>query len=408
MSRIILYEDKVDCCGCGACLNICPGNAIEMQEDEYGFLYPHIDTNLCIGCGQCKKVCSYQDEEALFYKAMTISVAMGLDRDSVKKSASGGIFAALAQKVLESGGVVYGCAFSYRDGSLWPEHTRIDSADELYRLQGSKYVQSIIGDTYKKVESDLEDGRKVLFSGTPCQVAALNGYLGKVDKRNLFTIDIICHGTPSVSFFQAYLKEAEKSVGGRITDFRFRDKTGGWGLKGAIYYLNKREKPKKKLLPVQLSSYYTLFLDSETYRENCYSCKYAGEYRSSDVTIGDYWGIEDEHPELLKENGGNFDRTIGISCLLVNTDNGQKWLEELNPEIELAPSTFEKAAKRNSQLKVPSVHTQVREKVFELYADAGYQAVDNWYNKRLGIKKYAYEIWNLIPKKVQIMIKRHM
>ena len=405
MGRIILYEDKADCCGCGSCLNICPKNAIEMKEDEYGFLYPYIDTDLCIECGQCKRVCSYQNEKDVLHKPLQVSAAMGVDREMVNKSASGGIFAAVAQKVIEKGGVVYGCAFLIKDGVICPEHVRIDNVNELYKLQGSKYVQSIIGNTYKKVKSDLRSGKKTIFSGTPCQVAALKGYLGKMDQSNLFTIDIICHGTPGASFFQAYIKEVEKKIKGTVIDFRFRDKTGGWGLKGAVIYLDRSKKTKKKLLPVQLSSYYSLFLNSEIYRETCYSCKYAGEYRPGDITIGDYWGFEEEYPKLLVENGGRFDRTMGISCVLVNTDKGMEWLEELKPEIEYAPSSFEKAAKRNSQLRTPSTHTEIREKVLSLYSDAGYAAVDNWYYNRLGYKKHIYEIWNLIPRKLQVLIK---
>lgn len=406
MSKIILYEDKANCCGCGACLNICPKNAIEMKEDEYGFLYPQIDIDLCIECGKCKRVCSYQNEEGVLHKPLKVGAAMGVNNEMVKKSASGGVFAAVAQKALEKGGVVYGCAFLNKDGVIYPEHIRIDNVHELHKLQGSKYVQSIIRDTYKKVKSDLKNGKMTVFSGTPCQVAALKGYLGKTDQSNLFTIDIICHGTPGASFFQAYIKEVEKKIKGTVIDFRFRDKTGGWGLKGAIIYLDRNKKTKKKLMPVQLSSYYSLFLNSEIYRENCYSCKYAREYRPGDITIGDYWGFEEEHPELLIENGGGFDRTAGISCILVNTDKGMEWLEKLKPEIEFAPSSFEKVAKRNSQLKVPSIHTELREKVLNLYSVNGYASVDSWYYKRIGIKKYIYEMWNLFPRKLQVLIKK--
>lgn len=405
MSRITLFESKEQCCGCGACMNICPKDAISMQEDEYGFLYPYINEMLCVGCGQCKKVCSYQEADIALHAPNKAYAAAGTDSELIKRSASGGIFASLAESILECGGVVYGCAFSNKNGNLYPEHIRLTEKSELFKVQGSKYVQSEIGNSYKNVKSDLRSGKKVMFSGTPCQIAALNGFLGEMDRTNLLTIDIICHGTPSSKLFRDYIGELYQSIKGNITDFKFRDKAGGWGLKGAVYYTDNRNRSKKRLIPVQLSSYYFLFLKSETYRENCYSCQYAGKKRVSDITIGDYWGIENEHPEYSKKNGGKFDFSEGVSCVLLNTENGQKWLETLNPHIIFCESTFEQIQNRNQQLKSPSQHTQIRDKVLKLYSEKGYGAVDEWYYNVLGLKKYVYEAWNLLPRKLQLLIK---
>ena len=177
MGRIELYKDKSDCCGCEACVNICKRNAIKMQEDEYGFLFPQIDASLCIECGQCKKVCSYQNENIELNEPLLAEAATVTDREICLKSASGGIFAALAKKILQEGGRVYGCAFTYKNGVLYPEHVRVQSENDLVRLQGSKYVQSRMGNIYKNVKKDLNEGRLVLFSGTPCQISALNSYL---------------------------------------------------------------------------------------------------------------------------------------------------------------------------------------------------------------------------------------
>ena len=406
MGRIELYKDKSDCCGCEVCVNICKRNAIKMQEDEYGFLYPKIDSNLCIECGQCKKVCSYQNENIELNDPISAEAAMAIDREISLKSASGGIFAVLAKKILQEGGSVYGCAFTCKDGVLYPEHIRVQSEKDLIRLQGSKYVHSRMGSIYKKVKEDLNEGRLVLFSGTPCQIDALNSYLKNQDKNNLLTIDIICHGPPSAKLFDEYLKQIEKNINGKIVDFKFRDKSGGWGLKGSIIYQDKRKKLRKKLLPVQLSSYYTLFLDSETYRENCYSCKYAGKRRTGDITLGDYWGIEDEHPEILVDNGGQIDKSIGISCVLINTKKGRQLLDSLEEKIERVPSSYEKIAKRNHQLIYPSSHSDIRHTIFKLYKQKGYSAIEQWYFNRLGIKQYIYKIWNYIPRKAQIFIKK--
>lgn len=406
MGPITLFEKKEQCCGCGACMSICPNSAINMQEDDYGFLYPYINKTLCIKCGQCKKVCSYQLKDINLYEPIKAYAAAGTDSELIRRSASGGIFAALAESILECGGVIYGCAFSKKNGDLCPEHIRLLEKRELFKVQGSKYVQSKIGNSYKKVKSDLLNGKKVLFSGTPCQVAALNGFLGNVDRTNLLTVDIICHGTPSSKFFQDYIKELSKSIKGVITDFKFRDKTGGWGLKGALYYTDDHNKNKKKLIPIQLSSYYSLFLKSEIYRDSCYSCRYASKKRSSDITIGDYWGIENEHPEYSRENGGKLDFSEGVSCVLINTENGKKWLKKLNPHISFYESTFEQIQNRNHQLKTPSQHTQIRDKVLKLYSEKGYGAVNEWFYNMLGLKKYIYEVWNMFPKKIQLLIKK--
>jgi len=408
MEKIVLFQEKRDCCGCSACMNICLNQAIAMKEDEYGFIYPSIVHEKCVRCGMCQKVCGYQHKEEET-KTRETYVAMAKDDSLLQKSASGGIFAAVATEIIKCGGAVFGCAFDYHDGALYPEHIMIDTLSELYKLQGSKYVQSTMGKTYQQVKEELKKGRNVLFSGTPCQVAALNSFLGNVNCDNLLTIDIICHGTPSSELFRSYIKELEKGLKGKVTGFKFRDKSGGWGLKGSMEYTTHNGTHKKKLIPVQLSSYYKLFLDSDTYRENCYSCKYAGPNRTGDLTIGDYWGIEKEHPDYLARNGGVMDERKGISCVLVNTEKGKRLMEQFElSSLYVKPSTFEKAAGQNRQLKQPSHRSEKREIILELYKNNGYSAVDAWYYKRLGVKRYVYAVWNMIPRKVQIILKKFM
>ena len=172
MSSIVLFDDKKDCCGCGACMNVCPKNAIRMAEDEVGFVYPEIDQNLCVGCGACKKACGYQTQP-LMQKSEAVYAAASNNDNFLRKSASGGAFAVLAENVLKKDGVVYGAALPLENGKLEPKHLRIDTVERLPELQGSKYVQSAIGDTYAQAQKDLLDGKRVLFSGTPCQIAGL-------------------------------------------------------------------------------------------------------------------------------------------------------------------------------------------------------------------------------------------
>jgi len=402
--QIILFQDKRDCCGCGACFNICSKHAISMCEDEYGFIYPKIDEGLCIKCGMCQRVCAYQTMGESAVPIETF-VAAANDKNIITSSASGGIFASIAKEVLNNNGIVFGCSMEIEDQMITPKHIRIVNEEELIRLQGSKYVQSCIGDIYQQVKSDLILEKTVLFSGTPCQVAALRTYLGNEKYENLYTVDIICHGVPSAALFQSYIKEFEKKLKGNIIGFKFRDKTGGWGLKGKVTYIDKSKRKRTKLLPVQLSSYYKLFLDSDTYRETCYECKYATPHRVGDLTIGDYWGIEREHPEYLIGHGGDMDTQKGISCLIVNTQHGKRLLEQFGTSLDLRPSSFEKAKAENRQLSYPSTVSKNREQILELYRLNGYKAVDSWYNKKLGIRKYVYHVWNIIPVKVQKTLK---
>lgn len=393
--EINLYMDNINCCACGACLNACPKNAISMKEDQYGYLYPVINQDKCIQCGKCIRVCNYQSGGG--ERTKITYVGMAKDEFILNKSSSGGIFAAIATEVLNKGGTVFGCSFEVYEDGLHPEHIRIEKLTDLHKLQGSKYVQSSIGNSYRKVKEDLIYGRLVLFSGTPCQVDALRGFLGNKTYSNLLTIDIICHGVPSSKMFNDYIHEFEKRLKGRIVRFSFRDKKEGWGLNGSIEYLDRSGKLRKKNLPIILSSYYKLFLTSEIYRESCYSCKYAGLQRPGDITIGDFWGIESEHPEVLLKNGGPMDIKKGISCILVNTEQGNRMVHELGVSLVTVPSSFEKAARQNGQLNMPSKCSEKRAMILGLYEKSGYSAIDRWYYHSLGWKRYAYEVRHALP-----------
>ena len=204
-------SNKKECCGCGACISICPKGAIEMQVDEFGNEYPVVDKKKCTDCNLCNKVCAYQNKSVYNIPLMTYASSCKINR-LLKKSASGGVFIAIANEFIKNNGIIYGCSMEMEDDIITPKHIRVDDLSNLYKLQGSKYVKSKINCIYKDVRKDLSEGRKVLFSGTPCQVHALLSYLEelKVNKDNLYTIDIICHGTPSTKMFQDYIKELER------------------------------------------------------------------------------------------------------------------------------------------------------------------------------------------------------
>lgn len=405
MGEIILYETKENCCGCGACVNICPKHAVSMQEDENGFLYPYIDNEKCIKCSMCKKVCAYQNKTETALPKETFA-AQTDDENIISASASGGVFTAIASMILKDKGVVFGSAMMNTNDGLQAVHIKAESVEDMKKLQGSKYVQSNTGNVYRQVKDELQSNRLVLFSGTPCQVAALKSYLGNKSYDNLFTIDIICHGVPGQGMFSAYIKDYEKKLNGKITEFKFRDKCRGWGLTGSVKYIAHNGQEKDKLVPCKMSSYYMLFLKSHIYRENCYSCKYASANRPGDITIGDYWGIEDEHPEYLKANGGALDQDKGISCILVNNEQGEKLLEKFGEKIVLKSSEYQKAARHNGQLRAPCKVSDRREQILNLYHKGGYRAVDDWYYKQIGLRKYIYMLYNAIPPSVQKILKK--
>ena len=366
------------CSGCMACYNICPKNVISMIEDKNGYKYPDVDCTKCVKCNACVKVCNY-NKNSQMYDPLEIYAAVAEDTQLMKQSASGGVFSALAKSVVQQGGIVYGCAYDASGEGLTVKHIRVDNIAELGKLAGSKYVQSYIGNCYNKARNDLEAGKKVLFSGTPCQIDGLRGYL-KREYDNLVCIDIICHGVPNQKIFDGYIKYLEKKVGNKIVDFKFRDKAKGWGLQGSYTYIDDRQEEKTVLLDSSESSYYQFFLGGDIYRENCYECKYAKSQRCGDITIGDFWGIEDAHPEIMQANGGRFDVKRGISCILLNTEKAVSMMRELDSDVlNLYESSLEKVRETNQQLKNPSKKGKHRTIVLFLFQHFGYGKVEEYW-----------------------------
>lgn len=403
MEKIVLFDNKINCCGCGACVNVCPQKAIDMKEDECGFLYPRVDKKKCVGCKLCKKVCEYQNKMPQ-KQPVKVFAAVNKNESQLMNSASGGVFAAMAKLILESGGVVFGAALDFKNGHAIPHHIFIENEEELHRLQGSKYVQSSIGNTYVQAKKFLEQGRSVLFSGTPCQVAGLYGFLNK-DYKNLITIDLICHGVPNAKFFDDYIQiENHRRRGKEVVGYSFRDKKKGWGMNGRIDIKDISGKIRKVYVPARVNSYNTLFLDGEIYRENCYECKYATRCRVGDLTIGDYWGIEQEHPELLGKYG--FEEKKGISCILANSSKGILICERNSNMLQLNESIFSKVSNKNGQLKKPTQRKKSREEILKLYSKFGYEKIERWFRKKYKKQIITHFIYNKIPRSLRIKLKR--
>ena len=394
-----LYAATQKCCGCGACAVVCPKNAITMKLDDRGFRYPSVDNELCVGCGMCIKACAFGKSQ----KFQPKECYAGANENIVqrKMSTSAGIFSAVATAFLNNGGVVCGAAMDIVNGQADVRHIMIGTIEELPRLQGSKYVQSSAEGCYPAIKSSLEEGKKVLFSGTPCQVAAVKNIFVKY-AANLFTIDIICHGVPSQKFFNDYLAYIGKKSMKTVAEYQFRNKRRGWGLDGSIKFVGDNQ---ERYFKPEEESYYKLFLNGETYRDSCYACPYAKQQRVGDLTIGDYWGAQKFSPELMAENGGPFNSDEGVSCILENTVAGRELLALAQEYLTVRKISIDKVLIINSQLREPASHTGMRDKVFSKYKKLGYEGVAQMYQAWKRKNDFIAGCKRLMPRKLKSAIK---
>jgi len=304
-------QKKRKCTGCGACENACPTRAITMCADLEGFSYPSVDSSKCVECGKCKKVCPTRKENQTIPTSVSKKEAYLCymkDEQARLRSSSGGVFYALAMECISSGGVVFGVEFDDKWNAV---HVGVTDEEGVARFQVSKYVQSDIGDTYKEAKAYLEEGRCVLFSGTPCQIAGLKMFLGK-SYSNLMTCDFICHGVPSPGVWQDYVKHREEKAGAKAVQVHFRDKANGWleSFFFSFLFLNKKTYREYKTTDI----YYKGFLNNLFVRPCCHRCSFRGFHRVADITIADAWGIQAYAPEFYNETG--------VSFAIIHTDKG--------------------------------------------------------------------------------------
>ena len=395
-----LFLDKTLCCGCGACLNVCPKSAISMKEDEYGFLYPKIDEEKCVNCGLCVRTCVYGKDTIKASKPERVLALTNKSKDTLMQSTSGGVFAELANAVLDKNGVVYGAAYGdsiLKDGVC---HTAIFDKSELLKIQGSKYVHSNMGYTMQRVKHNLESGKQVLFSGTPCQIAGLRGYL-KRDYDNLLLIDVICHGVPSQKMFSGFVDELQKRINGEITNLKFRDKKKGTGMNGGIFYTDKNRKDRYFCKKGWLFSYFYLFSYSAILRDNCHACPYAKGERYSDITIGDYW----RYKEVFKDRPEQMNDINGVSCILINTEKGERVFNTVKDKFFCQDSNMDDIVARNGQLQSPTKPHPMRQQFLEIFKKDGYSGVETLYRHKY--KKVIIKSWigNFIPKTIIGLLK---
>lgn len=356
---ITVFNKKEDCCGCTACKSICPTQAITMKVDEEGFLYPKIDQELCVDCGLCRKVCVFQngyDTSNSFARPKVYAVKHKSDKVR-KNSSSGGAFTAISDCVLSKAGIIYGATYNEE---LRVIHQCAETAEGRNKFRGSKYVQSDLKEVFSQINENLKNDRYVLFTGTGCQVAGLNSYLGqlKVDIENLLTVDIVCHGTPSPRIFADYISYLEKKNRSKIKQYYFRSKVNGWGhTEEAVFESGKHDHTS-----VLSQTHKELFYSDLCLCPSCYRCKFSNLHRPSDIMIGDFWGIKKSLPEL--------DDDKGVSLVFINTTKGQDIFEKIKDKIDFVQSNTKDCLQHN--LQQPTKMPTNREQFWDDYYKFGF------------------------------------
>jgi coenzyme F420-reducing hydrogenase beta subunit len=328
------FKDKYLCSGCTACMNSCPANAISMVADSEGFNYPIIDDTKCIECGICQKVCPFHnayDTEDNF--EIPLAYAVKHKDDSIRiSSSSGGMFTALSNYILNKNGVIYGVAF---DDDFRVSHQKAETTSERDKFKGSKYVQSSLGDIFLDLKIELEKGKYVLFTGTPCQTAGLKAYLRNKKYNKLIVCDLVCLGTFSPLIWYDYKSLLVKKKKAHLQYINFRDKTNGWHKsRTRIYFENGLTIYNSPLVEI----FDSLFFQHMALRPSCHACVFKNLNRPSDITMADFWGIERINPV--------FDDNKGISLVLINTQKGEAIFENIKENLLYLSSNINECRQR--------------------------------------------------------------
>lgn len=355
MIKYIHSQRAADCCGCKACEQICTHQAISFHVNDEGFWYPSVNETKCVQCGLCEKVCPMEESESILHQKGIAYAFQLSDKEALLNSSSGGVFYAIASNVLNGNGVVYGAAFEGKK----VRHKRVESLAKIKDLMGSKYVQSDTGDTYSQVKQDLKSGKKVFYTGTPCQIAGLRLYLRK-EYENLLTADLVCHGTPSPKILAGTILHIEDRLKARFLSYSFRDKkVGGWSCSSSSSYEKGNSHTYLKYSK-EMEAYFNAFISGHLMRMNCYQCPFARAERPGDITIADYWGVKELHPEFPNISKG-------ISLFISNTEKGDQLLEQLSPLHFAKEVDLQQAADKNRNLQMPTPYSIDRESSYKLF-----------------------------------------
>lgn len=383
---------KKQCTGCAACVNTCPKGCISMVPDAEGFLYPHVDREYCTECGMCMRICPVLNPIQCNDVAMPRVYACWNRDESIRSSSSsGGMFTALAEQVIDAGGVVFGVAF---DGHMRVKHVAAETHGDLARLRGSKYVQSYVGLSYVKAEAFLRRNKAVMFFGTPCQIAALRASLGQIPD-NLITCDLLCHGVPSPDLFAKYIGYLERRFGARVTSVDFRHKRIGWQLPSTVATFDNG---RQIILNDIADSFMYGFSRNLSLRPACYRCTYASSRRIGDVTIGDFWGIGESAP--FHHHTRN-----GVSLVLANSEKGIRLLENGGDKFVCQERTLDEARRRGMALVGPRPEPRSREQFFADYAATEFEELAR---KHLVDRGYKRLIKRTVPRTWVHWVQRHI
>ena len=380
--KIYKITEKRHCTGCGACANACPVGCIVMTRDEEGFLYPSIDEKLCISCGACKKICRSSVSEPT--EEYEVYALYNKDEEARKKASSGGIFEVIAKEILKNNGIVFGVKM---DG-LKAIHTYIEKEEDLDLLIGSKYIQSNVGNTYKLVKRFLEQGKTVLYSGTPCQIQALYKILGK-EYENLYTVDFVCHGVSSPKIFEKYIQEVLK-IEDTIKSIRFRDKTEGWS--NFSMYIESTEGVKYRKT-IHDDVYLQSFLKNLNLRRSCFSCTCRTIHRVSDITLGDLWGCSEIYSDWSEEKG--------YSMAIIQDLKGKQLFQEIKEQVIYRMLEIDKVISYNRSM-ISSPWDEVSRDLFFRYVKKESLEKSIEKAKEEGLKKKVLRKWWKICRKMKV------
>lgn len=409
-------ENKSECFGCEGCVQACGKSAIKMIEDEEGFRYPHIDSSLCIGCYLCRKVCPFNNMPTKHTEDKYVFGGYNIDPKTRFNSTSGGAFSAIAYAFCDKNYEIFGAEAK----GLLVFHSYITDKRKLGKFRKSKYSQSIIGPSYRNARKFLKDGKKVLFSGTPCQIAGLLSFLGDMDRTNLLTVEVVCEGVPSPLYIRKMEKDLEAKYGGKIEslDYRYTGKSlfshGTWDFQKMKIKIG--EKSRKMELPANegrsddrkkviiqdrwFNPFWSVWLQHLMSRPSCYKCPYTTSDRVADITLGDLWGVHVYCPELYGQNGGS-------SLVVCNTAKGKEVFLKAKEQMYGHELRFEDALKYQGPMRKPIDSNDNRDAFMtDLKSDISFNAINKKWARRPSLKllfqKYIWGnrqkvfVWNLM------------
>lgn len=382
------------CCGCKACGDACPKSCITYLKDSEGFLYPSVNDLECIHCGLCAKACPVISQKK-HEEADIVYAALAPDKQMTARSSSGGIFPILALDILSKNGKVWGAAFCE---NLQLRHICITTKEELPKLQKSKYIQSDCSGVYKQIKRDLRAGIQTLFCGTPCQCGALLNYLGS-QPDNLLIVDFVCHGVPSQDLFDKSIDWFERKNAAKVTAFEFRCKEHRSGNSRAFKLSYDKQGTHKEWVGLYYDfPYYYGFNKYFTLRPSCYQCRFSTLARCSDITLGDFWGIEKFTSE--------FDLRRGVSQLLCNTEKGTQMLNAIlqNNNVKYMELPVQYAVNNNAGLTKPTNLSAKRDAFYQALSQQGFDYVAEVYLK--SSTRWLQSCYFLLPLEVRNLIKK--